>query len=121
VTDPPQMQTPDAATVFASLDDRGKRAFCENELDEVYDGLDKLIQAISAIKVGAEDPDGVVQLTLGCDGRLLKLWIDPGATNQFTNLELEKKVSETIRDGLDEIARARTELNAAAIDYLPPG
>ncbi|ORV82059.1 hypothetical protein AWC11_24230 [Mycobacterium interjectum] len=113
-------QTEDAATVFASLDDHGKRAFCEQELDDIYDGLDKLIQAISGIKVLAEDPDGVIQLTVGCDGRLIKLWIDPAATNRFTHLVLEQKFNQTMRDALDEVARARSELNASAIDYLPP-
>jgi len=113
-------ETDDAATVFASLDDHGKRAFCENELDNIYSGLDRLIQAISGIKVLAEDPDGVIQLTLGCDGRLIKLWIDPGAPNRFTHLVLEQKFNQTMRDALDEVARARSEINATAVDFLPP-
>ena len=113
-------QTDDAATVFAGLDDRGKRAFCERELDDIYNGLDRLIQAISGVKVLAEDPDGVIRLTVGCDGRLIKLWIDPGATSRFTHLVLEQKFNETMRDALDEVARARSEIDISAIDYLPP-
>ena len=92
----------------------------EQELDDIYDGLDKLIQAISGIKVLAEYPDGVIQLTVGCDGRLIKLWIDPGATNRFTHLVLEQKFNQTMRDALDEVARARSEMNASAVNYLPP-
>lgn len=118
MTEAPQR---DAATVFASLDDHGKRDFCEKELDDVYDGLDKLIQAISGIKVFAEDPDGVMQLTVGCDGRLIKLWVDPAATNRFTNLVLEQKFNETMRDALVEVQAARAELGASTISYLPPG
>ena len=68
----------------------------------------------------AEDPDGVIQLTVGCDGRLIKLWIDLGATNRFTHLVLEQKFNQTMRDALDEVARARAELDTSAIDYLPP-
>lgn len=110
-------QTDDAAAVYASLNGRGKVAFSESELFDARNQLDQLVEAISSIRVFAEDPDGVVQITVGSDGRMEKLWIDPGATKQFTNLVLETKFNETMRDALAELARARAELSAAPIRY----
>jgi DNA-binding protein YbaB len=123
VTDPaPRVREPvGAQAIFDSLDDRGKVAFAQKELDEVYEGLDRIIKKISGIKVRAEDPDGVVAVTLGCDGRMIGLWMDPGAPSRFTNLELEQKLSDVTKDALKEVQVARAEIMATMINYLPPG
>lgn len=113
-------QTPTAAEVFDSLDDHGKCDFVLNEFDEIRSGLDKLIAAIGSISVTVEDPDGVVELTVGCDGRWTKLWIDPGAPARFTNLELEDKVIGLLHDAAKHVAAAREKLTRNAIAYLPP-
>lgn len=111
---------PRAQEVFESLDDRGKRDFVEKELGDMVTGLDKLIEKLSNVKVGAQDPDGVVQVTLGYNGRLSRLWMDPGATARFNNLELEDKLNRTMRDALAGIDTAWAEETKDAIDYLPP-
>jgi DNA-binding protein YbaB len=116
--DPARQAT--AQEVFDKLDDRGKRDFVEKELGDVVSGLDKLIKKLSNVKVGAEDPDGVVQVTLGYNGRLSRLWMDPGATARFNNLELEEKLNRTMRDALAGIDAAWAEETKDAINYLPP-
>lgn len=116
----PTTRQPTAQEVFDSLDDRGKRDFVEKELGDVVSGLDELIKKLSNVKVGAQDPDGVVQVTLGYNGRLSKLWMDPGAPERFNNLELEDKLNQTTRDALAEIDTAWAEETKDAITYLPP-
>ena len=83
-------------------------------------GLDELIKKLSTVKVGAQDPDGVVQVTLGYNGRLSRLWMDPGATARFNNLELEDKLNQTMRDAQAGIDAAWAEETKDAITYLPP-
>ena len=68
-------------------------------------GLDKLIKKLSNVKVGAQDPDGVVQVTLGYNGRFSRLWMDPGATASLTTSS-SKKAESTTRDALAEIDSA---------------
>ena len=111
---------PTAQEVFDNLDDRGKRDFVEKELGDVVSGLDELIKKLSSVKVGAQDPDGVVQVTLGYNGRLSRLWMDPGATARFNNLELEDKLNRTMRDALAGVDAAWAEETKDAITYLPP-
>ena len=111
---------PTAQEVFDDLDDRGKRDFVEKELGDVVSGLDDLIKKLSNVKVGAQDPDGVVQVTLGYNGRLSRLWMDPGATARFNNLELEDKLNRTMRDALAGVDAAWAEETKDAITYLPP-
>lgn len=117
---PDPARQPTAQEVFDKLDDRGKRDFVEKELGDVVTGLDKLINKLSNVKVGAKDPDGVVEVTLGYNGRLRKLWMDPGAPERFDNLELEDKLNRTMRDALAEIDSAWAEETKDAITYLPP-
>jgi DNA-binding protein YbaB len=117
---PDPARQPTAQEVFDKLDDRGKRDFVEKELGDVVTGLDKLIKKLSNVKVGAQDPDGVVEVTLGYNGRLRRLWMDPGATTRFNNLELEEKLNRTMRDALAGIDDAWAEETKDAISYLPP-
>jgi DNA-binding protein YbaB len=117
---PDPARQPTAQEVFDKLDDRGKRDFVEKELGDVVSGLDELIKKLSNVKVGAQDPDGVVQVTLGYNGRLSRLWMDPGATARFNNLELEDKLNRTMRDALAGVDAAWAEETKDAITYLPP-
>lgn len=117
---PDPVRPPTAQEVFDNLDDRGKRDFAEKELGDVVSGLDKLIKKLSSVKVGAEDPDGVVQVTVDYNGRLSRLWMDPGATARFNNIELEEKLNQTMRDALAGIDDAWDEETKDAITYLPP-
>ncbi|MGD9620674.1 MAG: YbaB/EbfC family nucleoid-associated protein [Mycolicibacterium sp.] len=112
---------PTAQEAFDALDDRGKRDFVDKELGDVVAGLDELIKKLSNVKVGAEDPDGVVQVTLSYNGRLSRLWVDPAAPTRFSNLELEDKLNQTNRAALAEIDNAWAEETKDAINYLPPG
>lgn len=125
---PDPARQPTAQEVFDKLDDRGKRDFVEKELGDVVTGLDKLINKLSNVKVGAQDPDGVVEVTLGYNGRLSKLWMDPGAPARFNNLELEEKLNRTMRDALAGIDSAwgrrnqrRHQLPTARLTAHPPG
>ena len=117
----PTTRQPSAQEVFDSLDDRGKRDFAEKELADYAAGLDELIKKLSNVKVGAQDPDGVVEVTLGYNGRLSRLWMDQGATARFNNIELEDKLNQTMRDALDGIDAAWAEETKDAINHMPPG
>ena len=119
-TAPDPTHQPTGQEIFDKLDDFGKRDFVLDDYDGVIAGLNALITKLSDLKVGAEDPDQVVRVTLAYNGRLTRLWMDPSATDRFTNLELEDKLNKTIRDaqaGVDELWAAERE---HAIDYLPP-
>ena len=94
------------AEIFASLDDRTKVAFCGKELAELHSGLDGLIRNVSRIERTATDPDAVLAVTLGCDGRLIGLWIHKYAPYRFSHLTLETKLNATMRDALDEVHTA---------------
>lgn len=109
-----------AQAIFESLDDRGKIGFVENELDEIYDGLDRIINKLSKIKGTAKDPDGVIEITLGCDGRLIGFWMDEGAVGRFTHLELEEKINSLSADAWKAVQGARDKIKANMLDYLPP-
>ncbi|WP_276823946.1 YbaB/EbfC family nucleoid-associated protein [Mycolicibacterium mageritense] len=106
--------------MFDSLDDYGKVDFVENDLGGIAAGLDRLIKDLSDIKVGARDPDGVVEVTLGYNGRLNRLWLDENVSDRYSNLELEEKLNQTTRDALEAIDEAWSEIKQDAINYLPP-
>lgn len=111
---------PSAQEVFDNLDDYGKVDFVENELGGIAAGLDKLIKDLSDIKVGARDPDGVVEVVLGYNGRLTRLWLDESVSAHYSNLELEEKLNQTTRDALGAIDTAWADIREDAINYLPP-
>ena len=116
VPSPPQ----GAQAIFESLDDRGKIGFVENELDDIYNGLDRLIRKLSKIKGTAKDPDGVIEITLGCDGRIIEFWMDEGAAGRFTHLQLEEKINSLTADAWEAVQAARSKIETNMLDYLPP-
>lgn len=111
---------PSAQEVYDSCDDYGKVDFVDAELGGIAAGLDQLIKDLSDIKMGARDPDGVVEVVLGYNGRLSRLWLDESVSTRYSNLELEEKLNQTTRDALGAIDTAWSEVRGNAINYLPP-
>lgn len=109
----------EADRIFSGLDDRGKVAFVERERAALIAGLDRIIAEMSAVKVRAEDPDGIVKLTLGYDSRLQRLTISDGATVDLTPEAITDKLNETMRDAQEEVALMRDEIKDTAIDHMP--
>ncbi|SKK26543.1 YbaB/EbfC family nucleoid-associated protein [Mycobacteroides abscessus] len=109
----------EADRIFSGLDDRGKVAFVERERAALIEGLDRIIAEMSAVKVRAEDPDGIVKLTLGYDSRLQRLTISDGATVDLTPEAITDKLNETVRDAQEEVALMRDEIKDTAIDHMP--
>ncbi|MFA4085216.1 YbaB/EbfC family nucleoid-associated protein [Mycobacteroides salmoniphilum] len=116
----PTPPTPDEADrIFSGLDDRNKVDFVERERAALIDGLDRIIAEMSAVKVRAEDPDGIVKLTLGYDSRLQRLSINDGATVDLSVTTIQDKINETMADAQEEVALMRSEIKDTAIDHMP--
>lgn len=117
----PSAQAPKGAeAMFASLDDRGKVAFVEKEQDELYDGLDRLIKKLAAVKVKVESEDGRMAVTVAYDGRPVELYMADGLTTQRDHLTLERESNELAALAWAEVQRVRKEITDNAIDFLPP-
>lgn len=98
------------AEIYASLDGRGEVA--SSELNDFCCGLDELIRNVATIERTATDLDAVVAVTLGCDGRLIRLRMDNCAPYRLTHLTLEAKLNDTLRDALDQIQAAWKEIGS---------
>ncbi|AGM31783.1 hypothetical protein [Mycobacteroides abscessus] len=110
-----------AQEIFESLDDHGKNDFVDKELDDVYDGLDRLIKKLGALKVKVESEDGRMAVTVAYNGRTVELYMDDGLTTQRDHLSLEREANELAALAWKEIQRMRQEIENKAIEFMPPG
>jgi hypothetical protein len=94
---------------FDDLDDADKVKFSEAEVAATLASLDDAIARMSALRTEVEDPDGLVRLTLGDDGRLLTLFIDDAVRTSLTNLALEKKLNALFEAGNEAMRLSRQE------------
>ncbi|EFG78824.1 hypothetical protein HMPREF0591_1270 [Mycobacterium parascrofulaceum ATCC BAA-614] len=91
---------------FNNLGDAEKVKFSQNETAAALSRLDHLLNELDSLRAGVDDPDGLVSLTLGFDGRLLEVRIADAIGNVMTNLQLEKKLNSLFaagNKGVDEM------------------
>ncbi|SLI00593.1 Uncharacterised protein [Mycobacteroides abscessus subsp. abscessus] len=110
-----------AQEIFESLDDHGKNDFVDKELDDVFDGLDRLIKKLGALKVRVESEDRRMAVTVAHNGRTVELYMDDGLTTQRDHLSLEREANELAALAWKEVQRMRKEIEDRAIEFLPPG
>jgi len=95
---------------FDELDPPGQIAAAAAELDALSARLDDMLTRLRGIRVEVSDPDGMIRLTLGDDGRLLELWIADAAPTRWTNTDLEDRLNDLIRLGNDAVSGAHTDI-----------
>jgi hypothetical protein len=97
------------AAMFEDLGDAEKVTFCEAEISSALAKLDHAIARMAAMRTEVEDPDGLVRLRLGDDGRLVELFIHDAATTSLTNLAMEQKLNSLFKAGNDAMRLSRAE------------
>jgi DNA-binding protein YbaB len=94
---------------FDDLSDAEKVTFSEDEVAATLSKLDELIAQLSALRTEVEDPDGLVRISLGDDGRLLALFIDDAVGTSLTNLALESKINALLAAGNEAVWQTRQQ------------
>lgn len=94
---------------FDALDDAAKVKYCETEVADTLGRLDDMIATLAALRTEVDDPSGLVRLTLGEDGRLLRLFVDDAVGLSLTRLALEKKLNEMFCAGNQAMRLSRRE------------
>jgi hypothetical protein len=78
---------------FDDLGDAEKVKFSQAETAAMLARLDELLNELDGLRAGVDDPDGLISVTLGFDGRLLELRIADAIGHVMTNLELERRLN----------------------------
>ena len=99
-----------AADNFYDLGDAEKVKFSQNEIASTLAHLDKLLTDLDGLRAGVDDPDGLVSLTLGFDGRLLDIQLADGIGHVMTNLDLEKRLNTLLAAGTEGVDDMRNDL-----------
>ncbi|KPN49060.1 hypothetical protein [Mycobacterium intracellulare] len=102
-----------SATGAAGFDDLGdaeKVKFSQAETAATLAHLDQLLNELDALRAGVDDPDGLISLTLGFDGRLLEIRIADAIGRVMTNLELEKRLNKLLAAGATGVDQMRADL-----------
>ena len=92
---------------FEELDPAAQQAYCLAELEALEGRLQTMLARSDAIRVEMTDPDNMVRLTLGSDGRLLALWIADDAPRRLSNIELEDRINDLIGAGWEAVTEMR--------------
>ena len=99
-----------AADEFNNLGDAEKVKFSQNETAATLSRLDNLLNELDGLRAAIDDPEGLVSLTLGFDGRLLEVRIADAIGNVMTNLQLEKKLNGLFVAGNKGVDEMRGEI-----------
>ena len=83
-------------TGFDHLDAAAKVRYSQAELAATFAELSAVLDRLDALRTNASDRDGIVQFTLGPDGRLLSLFIDESVPGRLTHLALEEKLNDLL-------------------------
>ena len=105
------------AAGFADLDDAQKVAFSQSELGACAALLDDLLTRFAALRTEVADPDGLVRMTLGNDGRLLELFIDERIGERMDNLGLERLISGLLAAGNAAVTASLAELGGEDLPW----
>ena len=105
------------AAGFADMDDAQKVAFSQSELGACAALLDELLTRFAALRTEVADPDGLVRMTLGNDGRLLELFIDERIGERMDNLGLERLISGLLAAGNAAVTASLAELGGEDLPW----
>ena len=92
------------------LGDAEKVKFSQTETAATLAHLDELLSELDGLRARVDDPDGLISLTLGFDGRLLELRIADAIGRVMTNLELEKRLNNLFAAGTQGVDAMREDL-----------
>jgi hypothetical protein len=95
---------------FDDLDDAQKVKFSQTETAAALAHLDELLSELDGLQARVDDPEGLVALTLGFDGRLLEVQIADAIGHVMTNLELEKRLNSLFAAGTKGVDAMREDL-----------
>lgn len=98
------------AEAFENLGDAEKVKFSQAETAATLSRLDELLRELDGLRAAVDDPDGLISLTLGFDGRLLEVRIADGVGHVMTNLELENRLNGLFAAGASGVDAMRSEL-----------
>ena len=102
--------SPSGAEGFDELGDAEKVKFSQTETAATLAHLDELLRELDGLRARVEDPDGLISLTLGFDGRLLEVRIADAIGQVMTNLELEKRLNSLFAAGTKGVDAMRDDL-----------
>jgi len=97
-------------TGFDDLDAAAKVRYSQAELAATFAELSAVLDRLDALRTNASDRDGIVQFTLGPDGRLLSLFIEKSAPGRLTHLALEEKINELLAEANRVAEKSRTDI-----------
>lgn len=95
---------------FDDLGDAEKVKFSQTETAAALAHLDELLSELDGLRAQVDDPDGLLALTLGFDGRLLEVQIAGDIGHVMTNLELEKRLNSLFAAGTRGVDEMREDL-----------
>jgi hypothetical protein len=98
------------ASGFKDLGDAEKVKFSQTETAATLAHLEQLLRELEGLRAGVDDPDGLVSLTLGFDGRLVDVRIADAVGHVMTNLELEKRINGLFAAGTNGVDQMRDDL-----------
>jgi hypothetical protein len=98
------------ASGFKDLGDAEKVKFSQTETAATLAHLEQLLRELEGLRAGVDDPDGLVSLTLGFDGRLVDVRIADAIGHVMTNLELEKRINGLFAAGTKGVDQMRDDL-----------
>jgi hypothetical protein len=101
--------SPVGAAGFDDLGDAEKVKFSQTETAATLARLDELLRELDGLRARVEDPDGLISLTLGFDGRLIELRIADAIGRVMTNLELEKRLNSLFAAGTKGVEAMRED------------
>jgi hypothetical protein len=95
---------------FDDLGDAEKVKFSQTETAATLAHLDKLLRELDDLRAAVDDPEGLISLTLGFDGRLLEVRLADAIGRVMTNLELEKRLNGLFAAGTKGVDEMRADL-----------
>jgi hypothetical protein len=98
------------ASGFKDLGDAEKVKFRQTETAATLAHLEQLLRELEGLRAGADDPEGLVSLSLGFDGRLVEVRIADAIGHVMTNLELEKRINGLFAAGTKGVDQMRDDL-----------
>ena len=102
--------SPAGAEGFDDLGDAEKVKFSQTETAATLAHLDELLRELDGLRARVDDPDGLISVTLGFDGRLLEVRIADAIGHVMTNLELEKRLNNLFAAGTKGVDAMREDL-----------
>ncbi|OLE24324.1 MAG: hypothetical protein AUG49_13645 [Catenulispora sp. 13_1_20CM_3_70_7] len=100
---------------MAELDLQGLRAYAEEMLaaaNKVQSRAQEFRAEVQAVRAAAKSPDGHVTVTVGHNGKLVKLQLDPRIYRKPDSARLAQTIIETIERATVEAHKQVTEVSA---------